>query len=521
VKLKIIKMKKYIKIFLIIILVFTSGMSNIANAQNINMYADATLGGQGFSYNVQLSITPLEYNNVLHAGGWVVKIISVNPDSKGYFHKGKTNRYFSCSELGSICNPSKFDQVLIKVKYQCANNAEKLISFYGNNREQTIVTRQEPNTKCSIQAEFVKVRTADDYLYHKRINEIEYPQQNTSTTNSNTSSSSSSNPVTQQSSSSTNVYINGKGNTSPSGSSKPKTQTNGGLPANTSGNDPLANYSNSGNVPESQGNAPVTNSTPNFESFSTPQVYTNPLSTYTKPSSGNANLDAFSQGYQRGQEISDAVLPAAQLGVDLWNAHVERKNAEYERERIAREAAEARRAEEARIAAIEKENKRILVSNRTKLINAYPDGKTPLSSEVKGATVIYFFVYSFDMSTIEGYKPKIYISNVFPLTKSGDGTWPYKTSLMDKITQANPGLKLVLSGYYLTEKEAIDSRDYLYVNSGNTVKFKVENIVYSNLKIETSKKSNTDFLGNPINSSKKETNTNEAKVDFLGNPIKK
>ena len=150
--------------------------SHFVNAQNIQAYSDATINGRGFSYTVQLSITPLENNEVSQSGGWIVKIISVNPDSKGYYHKGKTDRYFSCSELGSICNPSKFDMVYVKVKYQCENNAEKLISFHGLDREQTIVVRQKPNTKCSIELVSIKVMSKDGDIYHKRISEIEYPK---------------------------------------------------------------------------------------------------------------------------------------------------------------------------------------------------------------------------------------------------------------------------------------------------------------------------------------------------------
>ena len=237
--------------------------SYFVNAQNIQAYSDATIDGRGFSYNVQLSITPLENNEVTQSGGWIVKIISVNPDSKGYYHKGKTDRYFSCSELGSICNPSKFNVILVKVKYQCENNAEKLITFYGLDREQTIVVRQKPNTKCNIELESVTVRNnTDGDIYHKRINELEYPQQNTSTTNNNLPSSNYSNPI-----------------------AKENKQTSTGMPANTSGNDPLANYNN---------NSPQKSS--------------------------------FEKGYETGQQIANVTTPLVGAVVDLWNSKIEAKN---------------------------------------------------------------------------------------------------------------------------------------------------------------------------------------------------
>ncbi len=221
-------MKKITKIVSIILFCAISGLSNVSNAQNIQAYSDATIVGGGFSYNVQLSITPLENNDVTHSGGWIVKIISVNSDSKGYYSKGKTNRYYSCSELGSICNPSKFDMVTVKVKYQCDNIGEKSVVFYGIDREERIVVRQKPNTNCSIEFESVRVVGYDNGLvYRKRINEIEYPQQNTTTNNSAAPSSNTGNPAMQKGSSS-EVYINGQGATksTSTGNTTQTTKTN-------------------------------------------------------------------------------------------------------------------------------------------------------------------------------------------------------------------------------------------------------------------------------------------------------
>ena len=238
--------------------------SYFVNAQNFQAYSDATIDGRGFSYNVQLSITPLENNEVTQSGGWIVKIISVNPDSKGYYHKGKTDRYFSCSELGSICNPSKFNAIYVKIKYQCENNAEKLITFYGLDREQTIVVKQKPNTKCNIELVSVQVRNNDGDVYHKRISEIEYPQQNTSTANSNVPTSSSSNPI----------------------ANKTK-QSDTGMPVNNSGNDPLAH----------------------FETDSNPK--TNPMS--SNNNSGSSAVDNFNKGYQQGQQIVNIATDVVDL----------------------------------------------------------------------------------------------------------------------------------------------------------------------------------------------------------------
>ena len=309
-KLKSKKVGKFIKIVLIVMFFAISGLSNIANAQNIQAYSDATIDGRGFSYNVQLSITPLENNEVLHAGGWIVKLISVNPDSKGYYHKGKTNRYFSCSELGSICNPSKFDMVLVKVKYQCENNAEKLIVFYGIDREETIVVRQKPNTKCSIELESVKVRNnADEPKYRKRIKEIEYPQQNTSATTSNIPSSSSSNPVTQSGSSS-EVYINGQGNTPSSGSSNSTTNT-GTTP---SGNEPLAHFK------EQENNNTQTNSS-GAELAQAVQIQKNKDDYAARVAASEAKAERNRLAVESTVQIMNAAAPL----IEEWAAERERK----------------------------------------------------------------------------------------------------------------------------------------------------------------------------------------------------
>ena len=160
--------------------VFITGLT--AFAQDFQGYADATTVGGGFSYNVQISITQIgERSNALNAAAYKVKLISVNADSKGFYHQGKTNRYFSCAELGSLCDPNKYRDVFVSLNYQCKTNGQKQIRFTGIGQEQTISFRLDPNTKCSFQLDKVKVSLPEDFsMYKKRIDEIEYPQQNNS-----------------------------------------------------------------------------------------------------------------------------------------------------------------------------------------------------------------------------------------------------------------------------------------------------------------------------------------------------
>lgn len=192
----------------------------VVNAQNFQGYSDATVTGSGFSYNVQISVTPVgPTNNTLYAGGYKVKLVSVNADSKGYYSRGKTNTYYSCPQLGSICNPNKFTDIYIGLNYECKNSGLQQIGFTRVNEEQTITMRLDPNTTCSFELGKVLVKnTSDEAIYRKRINEIEYPQTN------NVGSISSSASTTPNIPTDTNVSQS--------------------IPANTSGNDPLAHYNN-------------------------------------------------------------------------------------------------------------------------------------------------------------------------------------------------------------------------------------------------------------------------------------
>lgn len=157
------------------------------NAQSLSGSSDGASRGRGFSYNVEISIKPVAggTNNTLHAGAYIVKLISVSADSKGYFSHGKSNRYYSCSELGSFCTPNDFTNVYIGLNYQCKNSGTQAVSFTKVNQEQTITFRLDPDTKCSFKLQNVRVlNNKDEQLYRKRINEIEYPQQNKKNTDS-------------------------------------------------------------------------------------------------------------------------------------------------------------------------------------------------------------------------------------------------------------------------------------------------------------------------------------------------
>jgi hypothetical protein len=210
--------------------------------------------------------------------------------------------------------------------------------------------------------------------------------------------------------------------------------------------------------------------------------------------------------------------------INQWAGQIAADNLANEQRRQERE--EAREIREAE-AALLKANYLKLVNSRKTLIAKYPDGKTPLSHQVKDANEVYYFTYSYSPATIETNSPIIHISNVFPLSKYGDGTWPFKASLMEKISKTNPGLELILSGYYLTKSEA-DRQQQLLFFGARDYGFVIKNIAYEGKKSTQTSGSTSDYWGNTNEGEGEKTviekeapKTNNSNVDYWGNPVKK
>lgn len=140
-----------------------------------------------------------------------------------------------------------------------------------------------------------------------KIRELSKPQTTGSNPKaSNTTNSLTSNTNKQQAASIPNGSNKPTGNAENNASSnnKPVTQTgttNTGMPANTSGNDPLAH----------------------FETDS--KTYSNPITT---SSSGSSRAENISRSYQQGQQLADATMPVLQGWVDARNARIDREIAQ-------------------------------------------------------------------------------------------------------------------------------------------------------------------------------------------------
>lgn len=447
------------------LLITLISLANFVNAQSFQAYYDASDIGAGFSYNIQISVTPIGgTNNTLHAGGYKVKLVSVNADSKGYYSKGKTNTYYSCSQLGGICNPNKFTDVYIGLNYQCKNSGLQQVRFTRVGEEQTISLRLDPNTTCSFELGKVQVKnTSDEVSYRNRIREIEYPQTNSSGLSGSTTSN---NPATQTN---TNQSENSKNK-----NTETKTTTE--------------------QIPESYKGNPMT---------------------YNNESSSNSN------------NTTTQIVNSATNILNQWANQVKSDN-EAEEQRQNR--IEEERVRKQNIADKLRANKLRLVRNRKSLIASAPDGETPLSYELEeGVTEIFYFVYSYQAATIENESPPIYISNVFSLVKYADGTWPFKTSLIENITKTNIGLDFVLCGYYLDKIKAEQQQQY-FMNKANNFRFAVNKISYESKKPSQTTSGGLDYWGNPIKKEGQQSNPkmpdtikvekNKPKVDYWGNPIK-
>ncbi len=117
------------------------------------------------------------------------------------------------------------------------------------------------------------------------------------------------------------------------------------------------------------------------------------------------------------------------------------------------------------------EEKRLLTGIRTDLFARFKEGALPLSSTKLASATIYYFVYAYDASQLSAKNPAMFVSNVFPVGRYSDGTWPFKTTIMNDITKLTPYAE-VLHGYYPSADEAAAMQAALmdvFTRSGGSV----------------------------------------------------
>ncbi|HEY0667647.1 MAG TPA: hypothetical protein VGD22_05695 [Sphingobacteriaceae bacterium] len=103
-----------------------------------------------------------------------------------------------------------------------------------------------------------------------------------------------------------------------------------------------------------------------------------------------------------------------------------------------------------------KTNARIVL--RTKLVQSFPNGGTPLSSHKVTLPQVYVFAYVNDKATIYNQQALVSVSNVFPVQQYADGTYPFKTTVLNKLKGYAPG-EITLVGYYGDKERAEEMRN--------------------------------------------------------------
>jgi hypothetical protein len=106
---------------------------------------------------------------------------------------------------------------------------------------------------------------------------------------------------------------------------------------------------------------------------------------------------------------------------------------------------------------------------------------------------LYFFSYIFDKKNIEFSQSVIAVSNVFPIARYGDGTWPFKTNVVSELRKTGAAGTVTLVGYYAS-KEMADQMHTSFMSLAGKCSFTTKDIVYKGKK--SSGKTGGDFWSN-------------------------
>lgn len=278
------------------ILVLLTLFTNFVFAQQSCFY-DATSHNAGFSYSITISYKLLKgWSKARPSEVYSVKLISVTPDSRGFYYGNQRNKFYSCSEIGNNCNPNNWQQVYVGLNGQCKTTTNDKLSFSRIGEERTIEHWTNENESCRFNDLIGTVRQDGTRDLMNIIDAKERSVENKNTQNNN---SENNNPAT---------HIN---------------TTSSGVPVNTSGNDPLAHFATDGKTvsnPMLNNANSGSNEIDNFNKGYTQgqQIVNAATALYTNPmantSSGSSAVDNFIKGYAQGQQI----VEVATVLIDLF-----------------------------------------------------------------------------------------------------------------------------------------------------------------------------------------------------------
>lgn len=94
---------------------------------------------------------------------------------------------------------------------------------------------------------------------------------------------------------------------------------------------------------------------------------------------------------------------------------------------------------------------------RKELFNTFKDAGPPLSSQRVDADTLYFFSYGYSPDRVNDENPSLTLTNVFTVSRRGDGGWPFKRSLNEDLVKVLPG-QVAWAGFYTTSADADQQR---------------------------------------------------------------
>lgn len=201
---------------------------------------------------------------------------------------------------------------------------------------------------------------------------------------------------------------------------------------------------------------------------------------------------------QKEELYQQAATQFTNLAINISNTIAEnaaRKRAQREAaEREAEERAERIRVREE----AERERKALQLEARKSLFSQFPDVKLPLSNQSFGTDDLYFFGYSFDRSQMESDNAIMNTTPVFKIHKYGDGSWPYKNELLEKLAKVNNNKTFNIVGYFIDKSMAEEQRKMFIADAEKykIVNYEAQLFIIKENKFSSSEK--LDYWGNPI-----------------------
>lgn len=168
-----------------------------------------------------------------------------------------------------------------------------------------------------------------------------------------------------------------------------------------------------------------------------------------------------------------------------------------------------------------------LVAMRTEISNVFIEGGMPLSSHKISAPVLYMFAYNSNKADWnKDQSVPMSISNVIPVYRYSDGTYPYTSNVKRTFESAGMSNPIII-GYFTDQEEAEGYRSSL-LEIAPEAKFAVKDVEVQvkerSISAQSSTSSEVDFWGTKssgeVGSKSIPTKAKEKEVDFWGMPVK-